>query len=370
MFKPRAFATSARDRSRTCPVTLFRPLSELMRKRSDGALFLTCQYRIEAAESNRSESPIILNCGCESAHGFPATGSNHPMLKQTVGSYDGRSLNVFHTAVRPNLPNLALVLPFGVRQGMASQLYSVLAPRFNLITWESRFVLDLEADQSDDCIEASDHVRDLLHVLELFQRRGTRLLSQFNVVGYCSGAGVALMAAAQYPQLIRSIALVSGEFVLPASLCRQTGFQREVDLLLPAAATSKERARHLYEKIAASRRAAASEFHEFTSVPFSTAEHLHRYGLNYVAYRSVNFLEVARRVTQPAMVLATLGDQHVSTDSSRIVSKELPCAPVVSTVEGDHYELCRGNRSVTELLSEFLLNGCAKADREQPCTPA
>jgi fermentation-respiration switch protein FrsA (DUF1100 family) len=143
-----------------------------------------------------------------------------------------------------------------------------------------------------------------------------------------------------------------------------------VDLLLPAAAASKERARHLYETISAGRGAAPSEFDEFTSAPFSTAEHLHRYGLNYVAYRGVDFLEVASRVTQPVMVLVALGDQQVSADSSRIVAKRLPSAPELTSVEGDHYELCRGNRNVTELLSEFLLRGCHTVDREQPCAPA
>lgn len=101
---------------------------------------------------------------------------------------------------------------------------------------------------------------------EFFRSRETRSQQQFNVVGYCSGAGVAMIGAAQCPQMIRCLALVSGEFVLPASQCRQTGFQREVDLLLPSAAASKKRAYQLYDKIAAGRRGGSSEFHEFTSV--------------------------------------------------------------------------------------------------------
>jgi pimeloyl-ACP methyl ester carboxylesterase len=297
------------------------------------------------------------------------TSADQPMLQQTIPSFDGRLLNVFHTAVKPQLPDVMLVLPFGMRQGLARQFYSVLAPRFNLVTWESRFVLDLEADLLGEEIKASDHARDLLHVIEHFQRRRTPPYHQFNVVGYCSGAGVALMGAALRPQWIRRLALVSGEFVLPESLCRQSAFQRAVDLLLPAAAASKERARHLYENISAGRRAAPSEFDEFTSTPFSTGEHLHRYGLNYVAYRGVDFLEVASRVPQAAMVMVALGDQQVTEDSSRIVAKKLPCDPELTLVEGDHYELCRGNRDVIELLSEFLLRGHHTLNREQPCTP-
>jgi pimeloyl-ACP methyl ester carboxylesterase len=282
-------------------------------------------------------------------------GAGPLMLKRTVPSFDGRPLNVFHTAPRPRLADLVLVLPFGVRHQIADRLYPVLAADFNVITWESRFVLDLDADAGDASIEADTHARDMVHIIE--QSRGWQpgASPQVDVLGYCSGAGVALLAAARHARLIRRLALVSGEYMLPAALCRQSNFQREVDLLLPAAATGMARARMLAEKIAGGRRAPGSEFDAFVSLPFSSAEHLHRYGLNYLAYRSVDFMRVAEQVRQPALLVAALDDRQVGVESSILISSRLPGASGLKTVDGDHYELCRGKQAMTRLVSEFFL---------------
>jgi pimeloyl-ACP methyl ester carboxylesterase len=277
------------------------------------------------------------------------------MLKRIVPSFDGRPLNVFHTEPRPGLQDLVLVLPFGVRHQIAERLYPVLAEHFNVITWESRFVLDLDADPGDARIEPDTHARDMVHVIAQSREWHPGASAQVDVVGYCSGAGVATLAAARHPQWIRRLALVSGEYMLPAKLCRQSNFQREVDLLLPAAATSMDRARLLAEKIAAGRKGPGSEFDAFVSVPFSSPEHLHRYGKNYIAYRSVDFMEVAGNVPQPALVVAALQDQQVGVESAHIISSRLPGARGVRTVDGDHYELCRGKDSMTRLVSDFFL---------------
>lgn len=278
------------------------------------------------------------------------------MHRRVVPSFDGRPLNVFHTAPRPGLADLVLVLPFGMRHQIADRLYPVLARKFNLITWESRFVLDLEADASHDAIDADMHARDMVHVIAQSRAWRPHAQAQVDVIGYCSGAGVATLAAARHPGRMRRLALVSGEFMLPPALCRQSNFQREVDLLLPAAATSMDRARVLVEKIAAGRsKAPVSEFDAFVSLPFSTAEHLHRYGKNYVAYRGVDFLRLVASVSLPTLVVAALDDRQVGVESARIVAARLPGASGVRTVDGDHYELCRGNQVMTGLLSEFFL---------------
>ncbi len=278
------------------------------------------------------------------------------MLKRIVASFDGRLLNVFHTAPRPQLADLVLVLPFGMRHQIASRLYPVLAAKFNVITWESRFVLDLDADAGDAGIEAETHVRDMVHIIEQSRGWWPGGSPQVDVVGYCSGAGVAMLAAARYARWIRRLALISGEYVLPATLCRQSSFQREVDLLLPAAAASMARARLLAEKIAMGRKAPSSEFDDFVSLPFSSAEHLHRYGMNYLAYRRVDFMNVAGSVFQPTVVVAALGDRQVGVESSSLISSRLPGSSGLRTVDGDHYELCRGNEAITRLLSAFLLH--------------
>ena len=191
------------------------------------------------------------------------------MLKQKLCSFDGRELNVFYTPHSPGRKDVVFVLPFGVRAAIAERLYSALGSRFNLITWESRFMLDHEADAPDATIAAEMHARDLDHVI-----RHCASGAVADVIGYCSGAGVALLGAARHPNSIRQLVLVSGEYMLAPATCPPSGFQREVDALLPIAGADRASAQMLYEKISAGRRAAQSEFHDFISVPFSSPEHL------------------------------------------------------------------------------------------------
>lgn len=278
------------------------------------------------------------------------------MLKRVLPSFDERPLNVFHTDLQPLRSDLVLVLPFGVRHLMAVQLYEELARSFNVITWESRFVLDLEADEQDTEITAEMHALDMIHVIRQSRTWHAGAQGPVDVIGYCSGAGVASLAAARHGQHIRRLALVSGEYMLPPAVCTQSPFQREVDLLLPAAAASMARARLLAEKIAAGRKTPGSEFDRFVSLPFSTPEHLHRYGRNYIAYRSVDFLQIAGQVRHPALLLAAQGDKQVSVESSRIVASRLSGARGVQVVDGDHYELCRGNPAMTGPLAHFFLH--------------
>ncbi|WP_323121956.1 alpha/beta fold hydrolase [Burkholderia alba] len=275
------------------------------------------------------------------------------MLKEMIPSFDGRPLNVFYTGLSPDRPNVVLALPFGVRHAIADQFYAALAPHVNLITWESRFVLDLRADASEDGFDVDYHVHDLVrvasHANALLGRDGPT-----DVIGYCSGAGIGLLAATRHPDRVRRLALVSGEFMLPPSICKQSGFQREVDVLLPTAAASKDMARMLYDKISSGRSAPQSEFHDYISLPFSSADYLHRYGLNYVAYRRVDFLSEARDVAQPTLVLATRHDRQVTLESAHIIRARLPAATGVLEVDGDHYELCRANPGITNELLHFF----------------
>ncbi|MGS0894402.1 alpha/beta fold hydrolase [Burkholderia stagnalis] len=275
------------------------------------------------------------------------------MQREIIPAFDGRPLSVFHTARSPARRNLVLVLPFGVRHAMIDRLGQALSPHFNLITWESRFVLDLQDDASEDAFDVDYHVQDLMAVAA-HANACVGQTGAIDVIGYCSGAGISLLAAARHPSRVRRLALVSGEFMLKPSVCRPSSFQREVDVLLPAAATSKEMAGVLFEKISSGRSTPQSEFHAFTSVPFSSAAHLHRYGLNYVAYRRIDFLSEARAVTQPTLVIATRDDRQVLPDSAQIILSHLPDATGLHEFDGDHYELCRAHPDMTASLLRFF----------------
>lgn len=273
------------------------------------------------------------------------------MQKHTLRSFDDRALNVFHTPLSGAKEHVVVALPFGVRHAMADKVYAALAERYNVATWESRFVLDHHADAPDARIDATMHVQDMKEVIDFLLAAHVRPV---HVVGYCSGAGIALLGAARYPDAIARLALVSGEFMLPATLCAPGPFQREVDVILPTAASDRDSAQFVYDSIASGRSVEQSEFHGFIALPFSSAEYLYRYGRNYVAYRDNDFPAAAAQVTQPTLILYARQDQHVAPQGSEVLRRHLR-QPVASlAVDGDHYEFCRGNRAMLASLTDFL----------------
>ncbi|MEQ8968226.1 MAG: alpha/beta hydrolase [Azospirillaceae bacterium] len=279
----------------------------------------------------------------------PAPATAVPGLHAlSLESRDGTPIAVFRTDMAPDRPTIVLALPFGLRHAAAAGFFAAVAGRYNVVTWESRFVLNFDGPSETETITADLHADDLLAVIDSFD------LAPADVVGYCSGAGIALVAAAREPRRIGRLTLVCGEFMLPPSACRQSGFQREVAVVLPAAASSRDDAAMLQEKIADGAKPATHEFHDFVALPFSTGEHLYRFGRNYLAYRAVDMLATAATVPHEALVIATRRDEQVPLDNAAIVAGCLPGAGEPVVLDGDHYELCRGNPDITAELDRFL----------------
>jgi pimeloyl-ACP methyl ester carboxylesterase len=265
-----------------------------------------------------------------------------------LASLDGAPIRTFHTDLVADRPTIVLALPFGLRHAAAQSFYAALSDRFNIVTWESRFVMNFDDRPDAETISTDMHAGDLVAIIDHYD------LGPADVVGYCSGAGITLLAAAKHPERFRRLVLVSGEYMLPPAQYRQTSFQREVSVLLPAAATSPADAAMLHEKITAGRVKPTHEFHEFVSLPFSSPEHLYRFGLNYLAYRNLDMLDTARSVRHEALLIATRHDAQVTVESAEIVSRHLPASRDVVVVDGDHYQLCRGDPDILTELVKFL----------------
>ncbi|ABC35002.1 alpha/beta fold hydrolase [Burkholderia thailandensis] len=274
------------------------------------------------------------------------------MNRRSIIADDGRELNAFVYGANPDAPAVVVVLPFGARHAMLSRFYDALQSRFTVVTWESRFVLDVDRDDDDAGIAAQTHARDLASVIRATTGRGRNV--PVDVVAYCSGAGVALLAAHHHPDAISRIVLVSGEYLLPAAVAAPTDIQRQMDIFLSLAARSRAIAGSIQEKIAAAQERGQTEFQAHLSEPFSSDLHLHRYGINYLSYRDVDMIEVAKQVSHPVLSIVSTEDMHVGPAGSLEISRLLRrCVRNVS-VAGDHYEICRGNADIVKSVVEFL----------------
>jgi hypothetical protein len=106
-----------------------------------------------------------------------------------VGS-DGVSLNYATSEFQEGKPWIALIIPFGLRVSIAEPFFDFFQPQYNIVTWESRLILSPdEQPVAPDAFELRRHVEDFEAVLAASNVR------RCVVVGYCSGAGIALGAA-------------------------------------------------------------------------------------------------------------------------------------------------------------------------------
>ncbi len=275
------------------------------------------------------------------------------MHRRSIIAHDGRELNAYVCADHPDAPDVVVVLPFGARQAMLARCYAALRPHFNVVTWESRFVLDIERDAHTDGFAARAHASDLASVIR-GARPGGRS-GPVDVIAYCSGAGVAMLAALHHPETIARLVLVSGEYLLPASVSAQTDVQRQMDILLSLAARSPALAGSVQEKISGAQLRNPNEFQAFLSEPFSSGPHLHRYGINYLAYRDAGLAEIAQQVEHEALSIVSTEDRHVDPAGSLAIGARLRHSAGSVAVSGDHYALCRGNADVVKHIVDFLV---------------
>jgi len=133
-------------------------------------------------------------------------------------------------------------MPFGLSVDLAEAFFSFYQPRYDVVTWESRLILDSsEREVRPEDFAVINHVYDLMSVLYACR------VSRAFLVGYCSGAGVGLAAANRFPQFFSSLILVHGEYTLLSDESCTTQFAADTDSLLSIAAKSDEDARQIFE---------------------------------------------------------------------------------------------------------------------------
>ncbi|HEY0556761.1 MAG TPA: alpha/beta hydrolase [Thermoanaerobaculia bacterium] len=276
------------------------------------------------------------------------------MIETTVAGSSGAILQCSHTAIDSGKPGLLIALPFGVPATVAHAAFSAFAPGFNVVTWESRFILNLDQDfTGDERLAPAEHVEDMLCLLRALE------IDTCHLIGYCSGAGISLLAASLHPEVFSELILVNGEYQLFRKGHASTDYQRSIDTFLPVVASSRRQAGFIFTKMAEisnAKRAGAepTELDRQINLPFSKEEHLFRYAKNYMAYRDFDALEVAGGVRQPAFVVTGRRDEHSSMENSEAVAGAIGAVKTFVADEGDHYDFCRAGSSTLAEIGAHL----------------
>ncbi|MCB1035841.1 MAG: alpha/beta hydrolase [Acidobacteria bacterium] len=281
-------------------------------------------------------------------------------LRQVDGSC-GAVLRCGYTPPDPARRTLMIALPFGVPLSVAEAAFARFGGAFNVVTWESRLVLNLEQSfNGDEPMGPEQHAADMVRILEDLG------VERCLLIGYCSGAGISLFAARRYPEVFEELILVNGEYQLfrkPGHT--STDYQRSIDTFLPVVATSRQQAAFIFSKMAeiskVSKQGKETELDRQINLPFSQEETLYRYAANYMAYRDFDALEVAAGLRQATFVLSGGKDAHSSVENSQAVERSIAGARWFVDDQGDHYEFCRPGSVILDEIDRYLA-GKASSD--------
>ncbi len=152
---------------------------------------------------------------------------------------------------------------------------AALARSFNVLTWEARLLLEPASSACHPSALSIDaHLGDVNALLDYFA------LSSAMLVGYCSGAALAIHAAARCARIER-LALVNGAYFASPGECEQTQYERDVLDIASQVSASRGAAAEVHRKYfsARPRRPAAHEFGEEALRPYASPESLYRFGV-------------------------------------------------------------------------------------------
>jgi pimeloyl-ACP methyl ester carboxylesterase len=273
------------------------------------------------------------------------------MTEVVVDSFDAVRIRVHRSELIAGRDHLVVVLPLATRPSFVEAAVRRFAERYNVITWEARLVLEPHVGLADrEMLSIQSHLEDVDVILDRFGIEGAFLL------GYCSGAALALHIAAANRR-IRKLALVNGAYFMKPGECELTQYERDVLDLAPSIAADRARASYLFTKFFAGPGALRRRDHEFAEEvyrPYADADSLHRYGVGLDNLIRGDSPSVAREVKTPALVSSSKRDDQTHWSSSVRIGALLAASETHIDEAGDHYELCRARPDLIARVASFF----------------
>lgn len=271
------------------------------------------------------------------------------MKDKIVKSHDGFDLKYAISDIKKDKPWIALIIPFGLKLKMSRHFFDFFNPHYNIVTWESRSILDVsDRKVVENEFSLENHIFDLKSVLS------TCPTKKFIMIGYCSGAGLALAAANRFPNIIKNLILVHGEYTMLHHSACTTQFASEIDSLLSLAAKDEDHLGLVFEKIKNERIEENTSRPDGIDLPFTEIQYLRRYAANYLAYKDVDFEQLARFVNHRTLLMSGSMDVQANTTSSEKIHDLMTNSTIHIDPEADHYGILREDSNSLVTIWNYL----------------
>jgi pimeloyl-ACP methyl ester carboxylesterase len=258
------------------------------------------------------------------------------------------------TAVAAGPANADCVLispPCGLSYRLSLPWLQALRDRYRCVITQSRGTSE-RIERPDDFdrrgFSLQHQVTDLLAVM-------TELASgDVHLMGLCGGSAVAMSAAAQRPDRIRSLSLWHADLELGGEAV-QTDHQVNLRALVDLAGESRDTAAWLREKLISGPMTGVPErLGPLVVRPYATAELFYRYAKLTAATVHWDCRPTAARLHQPGLIVTSGDDRTTHPDGSRRLAEIMPAARLVVAEHGNHLDAFCATDEQVGCLRSFL----------------
>lgn len=297
---------------------------------------------------------------------FSRESSHDVFTAGTVTGFDG---TVLRSLSRGNggRPAIVVVNALGMGAEFWTRFAKLLAQRYDVVTWEGRGGTSEDSPFDTNTHSFGHHVRDLMAILD---HHG---ITQAHLVGWCSGAQIALKAACEQPERVLSVVALNGSYGTHDPACT-TAFERRLRDVMPKIARDPRLAEIYFNLVYGNRQTTGvdesdlshqkqqassilasvdPDLMHLTSRPYESPGALHRYATLLSASLQENTQEWLNRVRVPVLVYAGANDQVAHPDASRWVAHQLSQSRLLLDETGDHFSFYRDD-TVSRLIADRI----------------
>jgi 3-oxoadipate enol-lactonase len=268
---------------------------------------------------------------------------------------DNARLRTYSAGHRAN-PAVIIATACGMPAILSEKWVRFLAATHFVMTWESRGLFGDVTNFDELGNDAPAHAADLFAVLDHYQ------VATAHVMGFCTGAVIALAAASTRPERLSSLSLWHGSYELGPGY-PITSHAHHIRELMAIAAANRADAAMLHEVLCqAMLKGAPPDMSHLVLYPYTTPELLYRYCRVNGTIADTNVTGMLPAVTQPALIVTSQDDSTAHPEASRYVAANLANATLYVEPSGDHISLFKARPRLRHLATGFL--------SRQPGSPA
>jgi len=276
---------------------------------------------------------------------------------------DGQPINLFVSG-QHNKNTILICNAIGMPAEFIRPMADYLSNHYKVITWESRTLPSMSATGETADVSFQRHILDAKDIMDSVGIIDTIL------IGWCTGARLALAVSSNFPNSIKKTILLNGSYWLEN--CDKTVFEKNILLTMPKIAQKKKYAEFFHKSIF-SRKSAGATSEEveaqdqsndllsstdpnlvhLTSIPFHSQDNLFLYARLVTEFinAKINIKELALK--QPIYVITCTHDNTTNPSSSQWIYRNIANARFTKLVNEDHFALYRSKELFT-LILDFI----------------